>query len=147
MRLFVRALLFFTLLLQTNASFIIFPTKEWALKEEFDKVMDVVKTHCRPDQYYHPDSISLEFSKLKEEIAYCQIRINGFKIVFDKHYWNEYTLPIDRTQLMMHEVSHCIFRQEHIEDTRHFMAPFFVPILEPELTRQFHDYLKAKCGN
>lgn len=146
MRTLIRTLIFILFAYQLNSSFIIFPTKQWALVEEYDRVIETVRKRCKPEQYYLPDSVSLEFGQLKEEIAYCQTRLNGFKLVFDKKYWNEYAQPIDRTQLMMHEVVHCIFNQDHVNDSRHFMSPFFIVIPKDVLYKQFDEYLRARCN-
>lgn len=146
MRIFFRVFLLSLLLFQINAAFILFPSKQPDLEKEYEKVLTIVKLHCEPNQYYLPQNVALEFNKLYEEIAYCQIRLNGFKLVFDKRYWDEYTLPVDKTQLMMHELTHCLFRQEHVADPKHFMAPFFISIPENILYAQFDQFLRNRCG-
>lgn len=145
MKTLVRLLLLSLILAQFNQLLVIFPHKDPVLEKEYEKVLTIVKTHCSPDQYYLPRNVTVEFTKLYEEIAYCQIRMSGFKLVFDKRYWLTYLNEIDRTQLMMHELTHCLFKQKHLEDPRHFMAEFFVSIPEKELNRQFNDYLQTRC--
>jgi len=146
MRALFRILLLSLLLFQINNAFILFSNKDPELEIEYEKILTIVKQHCEPNQYYLPEKVIGKFDKLTEEIAYCQIRLNGFKLVFDKHYWKDYTLPIDKTQLMMHEMTHCLFKQNHVSDSSHFMAPFFVSIPEAILYKQFDDFLRNRCG-
>jgi len=146
MRTAFRVFIFVALFFQLDNLFILFPDKESDLLPEYNKIMTIVQSHCAPDQYHLPSTVGLEFKKLKEEIAYCQIRLNGFKLVFDKRYWDEYATPIDRTQIMMHELTHCLFYQEHTSDPKHFMAPLFIVIPENELYVQFNQYLREQCG-
>jgi hypothetical protein len=146
MKIILRVLLLATLLYQINMTFILFPRKNVKLNLEFEKVMEIVKKHCEPSQYYLPQSITIEFDRLYEEVAYCQRRINGFKLVFDERYWNNMLAPIDRTQLMIHEMTHCLFKQDHVSDPKHFMAPFFYSIPEDVLYVQFDEFLRGRCG-
>ncbi len=78
-------------------------------------------------------------------MAYCHWKKNGFMLVFHRRFWNTLN-PTEKKQLMMHEMVHCMFRQDHFYGIKHhFMAPEFVPIPEPNLTAQFNDYLYQKC--
>ena len=130
---------------QTCALPICFPVTITSLEKEYEKVLKLVKTHCSVGQYHLPPNVTVEFDKLYEEIAYCQIRLSGFKLGFDKSYWTNNLNEVDRTQIMMHEMTHCLFRQKHVEDPRHYMAEFFVSIPQEELDRQFSNYLQTRC--
>lgn len=145
MKIIIRLILLTLILAQFNQLLVLFPHKDKTLEKEYEKVLTIVKTHCSPDQYYLPPNVTVEFDKLYEEIAYCQIRLSGFKLVFDKSYWTNNLNEIDRTQIMMHEMTHCLFRQKHVEDPRHYMAEFFVSIPQEELDRQFSNYLQTRC--
>lgn len=130
-----------------NILFILVPYRNKELTVAFEQSHEIVKQHCEKTQYNAPNFFTtIKFGLLKEEIAYCQRKLNGFVIVFDKLYWDFVLSESDKKQVMMHEIVHCFFKQEHVEDPKHFMAPYFEPMTDSVFDKQVESYLKAKCG-
>lgn len=143
----IRLVLWSLIVYHLNILFILVPYRNKELNEVFQQSHQIVKQHCDKSQYNEPNFFtSIAFANLKEEIAYCQRKFNGFVIVFDKAYWNFVLSPSDKKQVMMHEAVHCFFNQEHVDDPRHFMAPYFEPMTDAVFDKQVEDYLKTKCG-
>jgi hypothetical protein len=78
-------------------------------------------------------------------IAFCEPKINGFKLVFDERYWNALS-DINKTQLMFHEMAHCMFNEDHYADPKHFMYFSMNDMDGLTLAIQVHQYLTFKCG-
>lgn len=91
---------------------------------------------------------SVVFGKmyLPGAIAYCEYKVNGFKLVFDKPYWDSLS-DLNKTQLMFHEMAHCMFDEEHWDDPQHFMSPVMNDMDALSLIIQVHNYLSLKCGS
>lgn len=142
-----RVVLWSMVVYQLSLVFILVPYRNTELTNAFNAQLEVVKQHCDKSQYNAPNLFTtIKFGHLKEEIAYCQRKLNGFVIVFDRLYWDFILSESDKKQVMMHEAVHCLFKQEHVEDARHFMAPYFEPMTDAVFEKQVHEYLKAKCG-
>lgn len=119
--------------------------KDAELNEYYEKGMSMVKRYCRDNQYYRPAVISIRFENLKPDVlATCYLRLNGYTILFNKRNW--YALSeLDRTQLVMHELAHCIFNEDHIDDKQHFMNSYMSYIPADTLKKQLDEYLTKKC--
>ena len=143
----IRLIFWLYVFLQLNALFVLVPYRNAELMSVFNKHMETVKQYCNSSQYRNPNFFTtVRFGDLSEEIAYCQHKANGFVIVFDKSYWNKVLTDSDKKQVMMHEIVHCIFKQKHINDPRHFMAEFFEPITDAVFEKQVKEYLTTKCN-
>ena len=147
MKHFLRAFIFIVFYYQLNMLFVLFPYRNKALDVQFKEILTVVEKHCDKPQYYLPSNITIKFDALQgEEIAYCQRKVAGFELAFDRYFWTSVLDPVDRKQVMMHEMTHCLFNQDHVSDPNHYMAPYFKHFSEEELNRQFLQYLQVKCG-
>lgn len=113
----------------------------------FNKNLNVINHYCNKNQYKHPFMTSVVFGKMEETgaIAYCEPKVNGFKLIFDKKYWSNLS-DLNKTQLMFHEMAHCMFNEEHWNDSGHFMYASMNTIDGLSLAFQVHHYLTLKCG-
>jgi len=144
----IRVLLWATVLHYVNILFVLVPYRNTELMEVFNEQMTVIKERCEPHKYRNPNFFTtVMFRDLKEEIAYCQHKVNGFVLVFDKGYWDYILSKSDKKQVMMHEIVHCVFKQEHVEDPNHFMAPYFEPMTDAVFDQQVKLYLLSKCSD
>ena len=114
----------------------------------FNKNLNIINHYCEKDQYRNPFMTSVTFGKMKMTgaIAHCEPKANGFKLVFEKRYWDGLT-DLNKTQLMMHEMAHCMFDENHYDDPTHFMYSFMNTIDGLSLAIQVHNYFTLKCGN
>ena len=122
--------------------------KDPELLKYFNKNLNLIKTYCTDAQFYYPYMTSVTFEKIKLPgvVGYCNIKANGFRLVFDKPYWDNLS-ELTKTQLMLHEMAHCMFDQEHVDDPNNFMYPEMNHIDGLSLAIQVHQYLSFKCGN
>lgn len=120
--------------------------KDPELLKVFNKNMGIISNYCDKSKYSLPKIHSITFGKMTEPevVAYCSIKTNGFKLVFDKTFWDSLD-NVGRTQLMFHEMAHCMFREEHSSDPTHFMYPSMIPIDPLSLSIQLHYYLSRRC--
>jgi hypothetical protein len=122
--------------------------KDPELMVYFNRNLKVIQAYCKEDQYYYPFMSGIIFGKMpsKYTVAYCAPRVNGFKLVFDKEYWESLD-DLDKAQLMYHEMAHCMFDEPHNEtDPTHFMYPEMLQIDGFNLAIQVHYFLENKCG-
>lgn len=145
----LRAVLYIVAIFEIFYLFLLFPKRDPELMLEFNGVKQLIDQYCKPDQYYFPmPFISVKFDNLStEELAFCRKQLNGYSLVFDKKYWYIMLSHADRRQLMAHEMMHCLFGQPHVDNEKHFMAPYFYSLSEEELQTQLVDYLNLKCNN
>lgn len=113
----------------------------------FNKNLNIINHYCTKEQYKYPFMTSVVFDKMEiaGAIAYCDVKLNGFKLAFDRHYWDNLS-DLNKTQLMLHEMAHCMFDEEHRNDPAHFMYPAMNEIDGLSLAIQIHGYFTQKCG-
>lgn len=147
-RRYIALLLIFQVAVWAMQVFTFTKEKDPRLMKYFNDNLKIITTFCNESQYYLPPMHAVYFGKMyaTAAIAYCDIRFNGFKLIFDEEYWNE--LPeIDRQQLMFHEMAHCMLDAEHTPDVNHFMSPEMAHIEETVLKMQIMKFLTDKCTN
>lgn len=131
--------------------YILYTIKPYASSEidklilpHYQEFMSLLETECTEDQYFHPN-FKMQIKELEDDaIGVCIIRPKSFTIYLDKQFW-EKSEELDRFQVVAHELIHCMFYQDHVEDKKHFMAPNFVYIPKEVLYKQIKDMLKDKC--
>ncbi len=122
--------------------------KDDALMPYYNETLSIVRERCTPDQYFFPKIQGIRFYNAPEdsgEIAICESNKLGFRIGFDRASWAAAS-EADRKQVMAHEVVHCLFNQDHVQDAENFMAPYFARMDEAVLLKQLDEYLSNKCG-
>lgn len=125
--------------------YVLFPFIDSKLEPYFDQNLEEVQSYCDPSQYHLPFMRSVQFGRTEGDvIAYCEYKRNGYVLVFNRGFWDTLT-EVNKKQLMMHEMVHCLFRQEHFTTPFHFMYYQFVSIPENILNSQTAEYLFRKC--
>lgn len=115
------------------------------LDQQFKNELVYMQQNC-DKKIELPKQLVVQFGKTGDAIGYCQKYLNGFKIVINAWYWNNYLDTLGRHQLLLHEMMHCIFNVRHFEDKHHFMAPELDYIKIDELDAQVKALLKQKCS-
>lgn len=143
LRVFLYSLSFFI----ATKVFVFSRVKDPELLVYFNKNLNVINHYCTKKQYKYPFMTSVVFGKMEMigAIAYCEPKLNGFRLAFDKRYWNNLS-ELNKTQLMLHEMAHCMFDEEHRDDPTHFMYASMNTIDGLSLAIQVHNYLTQKCG-
>jgi len=146
MKQMIRFLLWGVVFSYLNAGFILFPSKDKRIEELFNKNLRIIETACSPSQYRKTNIFTTLIVKdLPDAIAYCHKKANGFVIAFDTAYLERILSDLEKDQVMMHELVHCVFDEEHFSDPKHFMAEFFEEIPKETYEIQVEEYLKQKC--
>jgi hypothetical protein len=75
----------------------------------------------------------------------------GLKLKHANYYKtvSNYLLTFDenkRTQLMMHEMVHCLFNLDHVDDDTHFMSPYMGDIPQETYEQQVKELLLIMCS-
>jgi hypothetical protein len=139
-------LFLFLTTLQVFFYFDFYSKKEPELMSYYDNNMSVVKSYCEKSQYRNPLLITVKFEDTDEhELAHCQRKLNSFRIIVNKDYWNSFD-ENKRTQLMMHEMVHCLFNLDHVDDDTHFMSPYMGDIPQETYEQQVKELLLIMCS-
>lgn len=93
-----------------------------ALSPYVSHIEKLVNNYCTKDQYYNPGQIEIKFEILgKRIIGYCQRKaINKYVIYVDPIYWDRAEFD-ERYSLIAHEMTHCMFNEEHNKDIKNYM--------------------------
>lgn len=78
-------------------------------------------------------------------IGVCQPKINGYNLRINKKYWDESNAN-DRTQLMYHELAHCVISKMHVDDSYNYMNPVQYPIPYKEYIIQVKEDIEEYCN-
>lgn len=121
--------------------------RDKVLLEVFNRNLNLIGQFCKKGEYRYPFFTSITFGNMPDGdvVAYCHRKANGFSLVFDKRYWGILS-EVDRNQLMMHEMAHCMFNERHSTNPKHFMSASMNELTEQELNVQVYDFLNKKCG-
>ena len=142
----IRFLLWGTVFSYLNAVFILFPSRDKRVEDLFNRNLRIIETTCAPSQYRKTNVFtSFVVKDLPDAIAYCHKKANGFVIAFDRAYLELILSDLEKDQVMMHELFHCLFDEKHFADPKHFMAAFFETIPQDVYEKQVQDYLNNKC--
>ena len=115
------------------------------LEPYYNEYIGIVKQYCKDNQYNHPD-FKLVFGKMRRnEIGYCQISPNSFKIIIDKKYFKEANED-HRFSTIAHEFSHCNFEIPHFNSPQHYMYYADTNIPKAMVIYQLKEILKYKCN-
>lgn len=144
---FIRFFLWGTVVSLLNSTFVLVPLKDPRLLDLFNKNMAIIETSCGLTKgTTAPVFTSLVVKRIPDAIAYCQRKANGFIIAFDELYLNRILTDLQKDQVMMHELAHCIFKEKHYSDRSHFMAEYFEDIPKEIYEKQVQQYLNDKCN-
>lgn len=139
-------LFLFLTTLQVFFYFDFYSKKDPELMTYYNSNMAVVKNYCEKPQYRNPFFITVKFEDTDEhELAHCQRKLNSFRIIVNKDYWNSFD-ENKRNQLMMHEMVHCLFNLDHVDDDTHFMSPYMGDIPQETYEKQVEELLLIMCS-
>lgn len=118
------------------------------LKEYYMEVYNTIKLYCKPGQYFNPKSKTLYKSDLESPIiGICSTDAEDyFKIYVDRNYWDHASEDY-RYELMAHEMTHCLFFENHVEDSKHYMYYQIRDLTKEQTKQQLIEFLKKKCNN
>lgn len=118
------------------------------LKSYTDKYLSLLEKHCPDGEYKKRTRYVIELQDDLEEprwIGVCETQINGFRIAIRKSWWDRNN-ESDRTELIYHEMAHCMIYKDHEEKLPgHYMYPYFESIPETIYTEQAINDIKDYC--
>ena len=108
----------------------------------YNKVMEIVNEHCKPNQYYSLNEIN--FHEMEDTIlGTCYIFSE--KIYINPRQWDRLS-DDNKLQLFFHEMRHCLFWAGHSSDRNNYMYPELDEDRPIEVVKQqFIDDLKKDC--
>jgi len=115
------------------------------LKPYHDPIIKYVEEHCSQHHYFHPLKTFIRFNKLPSPIiGLCRVAPLEYIIDIDPQYWNNTSEDL-RWELMLHEMSHCIFRLDHTDDPDNYMYPELVDMKKEKAWQQFENNVSYLC--
>lgn len=78
-------------------------------------------------------------------IGVCTRLGRGFHIAIKRSWWNKANLD-ERTQLMYHELAHCMIDREHDKSTSHYMYAYFYEMPRDMYTAQAVEDIQNYCS-
>jgi len=79
-------------------------------------------------------------------IGLCEPSWNGYVIHIDKDFWDN-SSESAHTQLIFHEMSHCVAFREHVKDESHYMNPIFYVLPYKQMLPQLKTDLRNYCND
>lgn len=143
---FICLLLIISLLFANKPAVII----DEQLKPYHDEYFRLIKNNCPSLQFFYPPRIEIGFGYLKKgTIGLCEANSVKFKITVDTTFWEEKEYLMDkesdRYQLIMHELTHCLLRLDHIDAGAHFMSSYLMPLKKETTKQQLIEIIKGLC--
>lgn len=128
-----------------------------AIEPDYNMFMLIARTTCREDQIFYPSKTSLRFGDLSQEkdeqgqkahvIGLCERDYDKtWRITFDQRWWFNAS-DAERQALIFHELTHCLFLQDHVMgNPNHYMSPFIPGSINKwDLYKQVIDNLTYRC--
>lgn len=116
------------------------------LKPYVDDYNVLLKYHCPklvPTNNYSITIVN-RFDK-PDWIGLCTNKMNGYSIEILKSFWDD-SNPVERRQLIYHELSHCILGLGHRDnDPSHYMYPQILYVPYETYLKQTMDDIEAYC--
>lgn len=94
-----------------------------------------------------PSKITIQFADIYKDgvVGECYIKLKGFHINIDKEYFYRSNL-LSQKQLIFHELTHCYYGIDHVEDKKHYMYAYMNKMESEEiLLNQVKTLLKERC--
>lgn len=112
----------------------------------YSEYMNIVQAYCKPDQYFNPWQMSIQFAELENNIiAQCQSNnISKYNIIYNTNYWKKQN-HIQKKATIFHELQHCVFNEDHSENPDDFMYAYETVISDSVLNEQLIEHLKNQC--
>lgn len=121
------------------------------LKPYQTEYFNLIKYNCPTLEFFYPSRVEIKFGDLPEGvIGLCEANSVKFKVTIDEEFWNRKEVLVDkesdRYQLVMHELTHCMLRLDHIDIGTHFMASYLLPIKKEKTKEQLTEIIKVLCN-
>jgi len=144
----LKKILFSSILLISSSVNSIASESKYVLTELYQEVMVTINTYCKEDQYFIPIKRELIMDNLSGlAIGQCYTdEKNYWSIHIDKLFWDTHNED-DRYSTMAHEMMHCIFFKNHVDNKDNYMYYSLVHITKEEVIEQLTVDLKKECGD
>jgi len=110
-----------------------------------DIVYALVHDNCKENQYLQPNNITINIGKLPAGIlGECGINDVSYEIVIDKDFWANSDTS-QKFQVIAHEMTHCVFQEEHSPDENNYMYSEMSDIKITEVFRQLMEMIHKHC--
>jgi hypothetical protein len=119
------------------------------LEISYNRVMNLIEKDCKNVMDYFPQKYyinTFKASKNTKYIGICRKNIHIFEVSIDVDFL-DYSSEEDLDNLMAHELLHCIFNQDHVDEPNNLMNSQFQYRLQPSLEEQISKFTKQKCKN
>ena len=120
----------------------------------YEETMEIVNHYCEKDQINLPNRTTIGFinDRLQSnedgdtEVATCYLLPGGWSIQFNANHWRRLSND-DRKQLVLHEMTHCLFKIGHVADPNHYMYYTTTKrvLTRSEVDEQFREVLLNVC--
>lgn len=119
-----------------------------SLKPYITEFYDHLERVCPETHDLRNERYSIGFGDTDSDgtIGYCAPLLNGYQIVIDKDFWNRASLE-DRSNLMYHELTHCVLGVQHSSDEKNYMYPVIHHMTFNEVYSQADKYMKDYCND
>lgn len=115
------------------------------LKPYVNEVLSIGNEIC-PSRIESHSIYEIQFNDDDPKVAaYCQKRYFRFYIFVNKKHWYEETED-DRFQLLAHELGHCIFDLDHVDDPTNYMYYAMNDLKKQDVTDQMKQDMRSHCG-
>jgi hypothetical protein len=114
------------------------PSVDWALR--------IIKEECPEKNYSWPLKIEINMVD-RLDVSYvgvCKRAPGIFIIEIQEYYYNQIDEELLHT-LVAHELVHCLFHQDHINEPYNLMNPTLQVYLTPSLEDQLRSFAKKSC--
>lgn len=117
------------------------------LKKEYNEVFDIINYKCDKKQYLTPIQEIIDFSDNLQPafVGLCSTNhLTLIRIQFSTSQWGMAT-ETQKFHTMAHEIMHCYFGLDHIDDPNHFMYEYRTILPKALIMSQLTDILNEKC--
>jgi len=119
-----------------------------SIKDSYMEILGIIKLYCKPGQYFNPKEKKLIRANLDNPvIGICETDQESFyNIYIDSGYWMQVSKDM-QFELMAHEMSHCLFFRNHVDNDKNFMYPVIRDLTKEQTTQQLIENLNQDCGD
>lgn len=117
------------------------------IKPYHDNLWQMVEELCpKKANHWIPPRRNISIEKINDGnvVGLCQNLTFAFSITVDKTYF-KYSSDTMRYEVMAHEMGHCYFGLDHVDQKNNYMAPVIQALDLVELLRQWKETIKKEC--
>ena len=140
-------MLFIILLATVSFVLVPYPIVDKDLEPYYKEALSTIKEYC--PEYKEIKNYKIKFTDHIDDengiIGLCTAYYSRYTIQFKRGFW-KYLDADDRYSLFIHEASHSMLEENHINDPSHYMNPELMHNLTKSVTkRQFIQVIKEHC--